>query len=462
MQKRFGERKFWIVLWASTACNATQALTPTIQIGSIDIAQHSSVTQYTFNLNQSIRYTYTYTTVPARLVLDITPAAYLSCVLPKSDRQASPVQNFRLDTQGQTTRVTFELKYPTPPKIYTDTSSGQYKYHLIVDWPNKQHSSANQLHPTSTINKPISLRALKNHSQPPINLPTPKKVTLHPTTEPKCQNSALKDARLSSVCEQASNSLRKHQDISPRSQQLPKKTPNTILKPKSNRPITIVIDPGHGGKDPGALGITGSQEKTVVLAISKLIIKQLNQDPHYQAHLTRNTDVYLPLRQRLAIARRYNPDLFVAIHADAAYKNSAAGASVFALSERGATSEMARWLAQKENASELVDGVFVVKDRVLRSVLLDLSQSHTIKVSLNIGQSILNQLATMTHLHYSRVEQAAFVVLKSPDIPSLLVETGYLTNSHQEHQLSNPAYQKKMASAIVSGIQYYFLHHPQR
>lgn len=154
-------------------------------------------------------------------------------------------------------------------------------------------------------------------------------------------------------------------------------TPHNIQKShassKKSQKMMVVIDPGHGGKDSGAIGPMGIKEKMVVLAISKMVVQCLNQDSHYQGVLTRSTDIYLPLRQRLAIARRYKPDLFIAIHADAAYQNSAIGASVFALSERGATSEMARWLAQKENQSELVDGLFVEKDRVLRSVLLDLS-----------------------------------------------------------------------------------------
>jgi len=226
------------------------------------------------------------------------------------------------------------------------------------------------------------------------------------------------------------------------------------------RPIIVVIDPGHGGKDPGASGRAGNKEKNVVLAISKLVQKLLNQDPRFQAQLTRTRDIYIPLRQRLAIARRYKPDLFIAVHADAAFSNDANGASVFALSDRGATSEMARWLAKKENQSEVFDGVFAQKDPMLRSVLLDLSQSHTISVSLDMGKSILRHLSEITHLHYARVEQAAFVVLKSPDIPSLLVETGYLTNPRQELQLVNPAYQRQLALAIVQGIKDYFLRHP--
>lgn len=234
-----------------------------------------------------------------------------------------------------------------------------------------------------------------------------------------------------------------------------------VSKPPPAHTKVIVIDPGHGGKDPGAVGPGGYQEKNVVLAISK-ILQEILHKQGYQAVLTRDRDFFIPLRQRLAIARRYKPDLFVAVHADAAYSGSTAtGASVFALSERGATSEGARWLAIKENQSELVDGVFVDKDPMLRSVLLDLSQTHTIGVSLDMGREILQQLSKVTHLHYAGVEQAAFVVLKSPDIPSLLIETGYITNTKQEQQLSSPAYQRQLALNIAQGIKSYFASHPQ-
>lgn len=235
--------------------------------------------------------------------------------------------------------------------------------------------------------------------------------------------------------------------------------PVSIKKPNGHR-LVVVIDPGHGGHDSGAKGQKGYQEKNVVLAISR-VLQQTLRAHGYEAVLTRNGDYFIPLRQRLAIARRYKPDLFLAVHADAAFNNEAVGASVFALSERGATSEGARWLAVKENESELMAGVYVEKDPLLRSVLLDLSQTHTISVSLEMGQCILQQLSQISRLHYKRVEQAAFVVLKSPDIPSLLVETGYITNAKQELQLNNPDYQRQLAENIVRGINEYFRAHPQ-
>lgn len=229
------------------------------------------------------------------------------------------------------------------------------------------------------------------------------------------------------------------------------------------RDIIVVIDPGHGGKDPGAAGAHGAKEKEVVLAIAKRLQKMINAEPGFKAILTRNDDRYLKLRQRLSFAHKYNADMFVAIHADAYRHNRAHGASVYAVSARGATSEAARWLAKKENESEFVGGLELSdRDYLVRSVLIDLSQTHVISASLQMGSSILGELGKFTDLHHPTVEQAAFVVLKSPDIPSLLVETGFLSNPKEEANLSQPAYQKRISLAIKHGIKSYFVAHPPR
>ncbi len=228
---------------------------------------------------------------------------------------------------------------------------------------------------------------------------------------------------------------------------------------KKARKVIIVIDPGHGGKDPGATGPRGVHEKMVVLAISKYLQSAINAIPGYKAVLTRNGDYYLSLRQRLRIARRDKGDMFVAIHADAFRNPNSHGASVYALSERGASSEAARWLAEKENYSELGGVDLANKGNVLRSVLIDLSQTATINASLRIGTDVLHRLDSITRLHHPRVEQARFVVLKSPDIPSILVETGFISNPREERNLRTPRYQQKIANAIASGIRYYFANH---
>lgn len=240
---------------------------------------------------------------------------------------------------------------------------------------------------------------------------------------------------------------------------VPSKPVVTLPTHQKLRNIMIVIDPGHGGKDPGATGERGTHEKTVVLAISKDLQQMLKAQPGFSADLTRNGDYFIPLRQRLSIARKDRGDMFVAVHADAYKNRDAHGASVYALSLRGATSEAARWLAQKENESEL-GSVLADKDQSLKSVLINLAQNASISTSLKIGKVIISQLNKIGTLHHKFVEQAAFVVLKEPDIPSLLVETGFISNAAEEKKLRNPAYQKKMARALMLGIVAYYKQHP--
>lgn len=237
----------------------------------------------------------------------------------------------------------------------------------------------------------------------------------------------------------------------------------TRSPPQKLRDVIVVIDPGHGGKDPGAIGPTNKKEKNVVLAIAKRLKRIIDKQSGMKAVLTRTSDYYIGLRERLQIARKANADIFVAIHADAFKNKQSNGASVFALSQRGATSEAARWLAEKENYSEL-GGVNLSEldddDGMVRSVLLDLSQTATISAGVNMGGRILRQLGVITRLHNSKVEQARFVVLKSPDIPSVLVETGFISNPREERNLTSARYQERLAQAIYKGIKNYFWRHP--
>lgn len=230
-----------------------------------------------------------------------------------------------------------------------------------------------------------------------------------------------------------------------------------VKKNLHQRRLTIVIDPGHGGKDTGAISAHGRMEKTVVLAISKQLVTLLNQNPRFHATLSRDGDYFIPLRARLILARRANADLFISIHADAALDASASGSSVFALSPHGATTEAARWLARRENA-ELGDvNLNALKDRspMLRSILIDLAQTATIQASLRLGNQVLDQLELVNRLHYTHVEQAPFMVLKSPDIPSILIETGFISHPQEEVRLADPLYQKRIALGIAKAIQAY-------
>ena len=224
-------------------------------------------------------------------------------------------------------------------------------------------------------------------------------------------------------------------------------------KIKLKKKYTIVIDPGHGGKDPGAVGRGGTLEKDIVLSISKKLYKLLNKEENIKPVLIRTKDYYIPLRQRIKKARKYKADLFISIHADAARNRKARGSSVYVLSQHGATSEAAKWLANKENSADLIGGVSIEdKDNVLAQVILDLSQSATIETSIKAASVLLSKIGKVSKLHLKNIEQAGFVVLKSPDIPSILVETAFLSNSKEEKKLRTKKFQNNIAKALRDGI----------
>ena len=227
------------------------------------------------------------------------------------------------------------------------------------------------------------------------------------------------------------------------------------------RRIVIAIDPGHGGEDPGAVGPKGTYEKNVTLAISRRLRDAIGATPNLRAVLTRDDDYFVPLATRVQKARRAQADLFVSIHADAFNEPRAKGSSVFALSERGATSAAARWLAQKENDADLIGGVNLdVRDPVLARTLLDLSQSAQINDSLKAGRHVLAELGEINTLHKRDVEQAGFAVLKAPDVPSILVETAFISNPDEEQRLRDPRHQGRYADSIADGIRRYFSRNP--
>jgi len=246
-----------------------------------------------------------------------------------------------------------------------------------------------------------------------------------------------------------------------RNERAPREAPAKEMRKARERRVTIAIDPGHGGEDPGAVGRRGTYEKNVVLAIARKLARTLDADRNVRVMLTRNDDFYVPLVERVRKARRVQANLFVSIHADAFREPSARGSSVFALSEHGATSAAARWLAQRENAADLIGGVNLdVDDPVLARTLLDLSQTAQISDSLKVGRAVLEGIATHNPLHKAAVEQAGFAVLKAPDIPSILVETAFISNPDEELKLRNPRQQQRFAESIADGIHRYFAQSP--
>jgi len=228
-----------------------------------------------------------------------------------------------------------------------------------------------------------------------------------------------------------------------------------------DRLITIALDPGHGGEDPGAIGRAGSQEKMVTMAIAQRLRKLIDAERNMRSIMTRDGDYFIPLQSRVQKARRVQADLFVSVHADAFIKPTARGSSVFVLSDTGASSSAARWMAQRENASDLIGGVnLAIKDPYLARTLLDLSQTATNSDSLKLGNAVLGELGNINLLHRGRVEQAGFAVLKAPDIPSILVETAFISNPEEEQRLNDDAYQDRIAAAILRGIKRYFSRNP--
>lgn len=246
-------------------------------------------------------------------------------------------------------------------------------------------------------------------------------------------------------------------------QQVPADAPGVvprppIVRPGAGRPLIVAIDAGHGGQDPGAIGKSGRREKDVTLAISRELAKQVNATPGLKAYLTRDTDVFIPLNRRAQLARVAKADIFVSIHADAAENRSASGASVYVLSLKGASSQRARWLADKENAADLIGGRMPQSGNTLASVLLDLTQSGHMKASEDAARHVLDSLGDVGNTR--RVEHANFAVLRTSDMPAMLVETAYISNPTEERLLTDPAYQRKLAGAILRGVDTYFLRQP--
>jgi N-acetylmuramoyl-L-alanine amidase len=316
-------------------------------------------------------------------------------------------------------RLVFDLKEEVNPQVFMLAPVGDYRHRLIFDlYPVNPADPILALIQKGEWNKPAELK-------PPVAEAKPEL----PPAQPEVQV-AKAEAR---------------ED---------KPLPLT-------RMITIALDPGHGGEDPGAIGRAGSREKDVVLAIAKRLKGKIENQPNMRVMLTRDGDYFVPLHVRVQKARKVQADLFVSIHADAWIEATARGSSVFVLSEKGASSTAARWLANKENSADLIGGVNIKShDRQLAHVLLDLSTTAQINDSLKVGKAVLNEIGGINRLHKNAVEQAGFAVLKAPDIPSILIETAFISNPEEEAKLTDDAYQDQMADAVLKGIRKYFAKNP--
>lgn len=330
-------------------------------------------------------------------------------------------------------RLVIDLRAEIKPEIFVLPPAGEYKHRLVID-----------VYPT--VDPLVAL--LKQ-----LNNPTDKTLTVPgdvpPGTAVLADNMPAADSDTAVLGKDAT-------PVPMPQAQVPEQPAFQI-----DRRFIVVIDAGHGGEDPGARGAKGSYEKHVTLDVARKLKKLVDAEPNMRGVLTRDGDYFIPLHGRVIKARKLKADLFVSIHADAFTRPSARGSSVFALSERGATSASARYLASKENQSDLIGGVSLDgKDPYLARTLLDLSQTATINDSLKLGKAVLAQLGDINTLHKHHVEQAGFAVLKSPDIPSILVETAFISNPEEERKLNDDGYQEKMAKAILTGIKNYFNSNP--
>ncbi len=388
-------------------------------------------TRITLESDKALPITQQLLTNPDRLVVDVQ-GMELNSTLKDLVAKVKPndpyVSQIRVGQfQLGMVRLVFDLKEPVKPQLFTLDPIAKYQYRMVLD-----------LYPAIP---PDPLMEL-------------------------VKSSARKESALEKANEEidliARFATKREKDApkAPVAQAIPDvKEPPT--QAKHNRLITIAIDAGHGGEDPGAIGAMGSKEKYVVLSIAKRLRDKIENDSYMRPFLTRDGDYFVPLHTRVQKARRVEADLFVSIHADAFIEPRAKGASVFALSQMGASSTMARWMANKENASDLIGGINIkTQDKQVANLLLDMSTTAQIKDSLQVGTSILKRISGFAPLHKGKVEQASFAVLKAPDIPSILVETAFISNPQEEARLNDDAYQEQIAEAILRGIKDYFSKNP--
>lgn len=406
------------------------------QISALRVWPGPEYTRITIESNQAIDYTLFTIKAPDRVVLDLEKVE-LATVLEALPARIAPDDPFigaaRVGRfRPGVVRVVLELKTEVTPQAFALRPIGEYAYRLVLD-----------IYPAQPIDPLLALvtelEQERTRAAPEQTPPGTVQSREPDAPEVEAQAPPAADATGSAT------GKRKH----------------SAKEAEVSRLITVAIDAGHGGEDPGARGRGGTHEKDVTLAIARQLKKLIDAESNLHAVLIRDGDYFVPLAERVKKARRLRADLLVSIHADAYIKPHARGSSVFALSERGATSAAARWLARKENEADLIGGVNLdVADPHVKEVLLDLSQTATISDSIKLGRAVLDELGDINTLHRPRVEQAGFAVLKAPDVPSILVETAFISNPQEEKKLRKPTYQAKIATAILAGIKRYFAANP--
>lgn len=386
------------------------------QIIAIRSWPSATYTRITLETNTTLKFKYFTIKNPERLVVDIEGVTLNAVLRDISDKMIDDDPYVRAARAAQfnptTVRLVFDLKTEVKPEVFTIAPVSEYRHRLVIDLFPKQSNDPL----LALLNDFNNGRLDSKNDAPP---PQAKNDKNHDEDKPAASKNKQKDTR-------------------------------------NGRPFTIMIDPGHGGEDPGAIGPSGAKEKTVVLAIARKLKKMVDGHANMRALMTRDADIFIPLGVRVAKARQAKADLFISIHADAFIQASAKGSSVFTLSDKGASSSAAKWLAKTQNDADLVGGVKLdTKDRYLAHTLLDLTQTATLNDSVKLAGSVLKELGEVNRLHRNQVEQASFAVLKAPDIPSILVETAFISNPEEEARLINANHQEKIADAIFSGLKSY-------
>ena len=410
------------------------------QILAVRVWPAADYTRVTLENDTDLKATHFTVPDPQRLVVDIEGLELnptLKGLVAKIQSGDPYIKQVRVgQNRPNIVRLVFDLKEEIKPQVFTLAPVGTYNHRLIFD-----------LYPVKAVD-PIAAMIEKGEwaqgapgteaqvAAAPATVTPP--VAVRPGPAPQPAASAV-----------------------PAVPAVPAVQPEAAGGAKVTRMITIVLDPGHGGEDPGAVGSRGTREKDIVLAIAKRLKFKLEEQPNIRVMLTRDGDYFVPLGTRVDKARKVQADLFVSIHADAFMLPSARGSSVFVLSEKGATSSAARWLANKENLADAIGGVNMKgHDAQLAGVLLDLSTTAQINDSMKLGRAVLSEIGGIARLHKSAVEQAGFAVLKAPDIPSILIETAFISNPEEEAKLRDNGYQDEIANAITKGIKRYFSTNP--
>ncbi|MDQ2990251.1 MAG: N-acetylmuramoyl-L-alanine amidase [Pseudomonadota bacterium] len=404
------------------------------QILAVRVWPAPDYTRVTLENDSALKATHFIVQNPERLVvdiegLDLNPT--LKSLVAKIQSNDPYIKQVRVgQNRPSVVRLVFDLKEEIKPQVFTLAPVGEYKHRLIFD-----------LYPVKAVD-PIAAMIEKGEWTRDPDAPIGKPELPLPA-DPMAKQETEMPAMVV---------------VKPEPKAAPKAEPG---QPKVARLITIALDPGHGGEDPGALGASGSREKDIVLSIAKRLKFKLEELPNVRVMLTRDGDYFVPLGTRVDKARKVQADLFVSLHADAFVEPSARGSSVFVLSEKGASSSAARWLANKENLADTIGGVNRAgTDLQLASVLLDLSTTAQINDSMKLGKAVLGEIGGIAKLHRGAVEQAGFAVLKAPDIPSILIETAFISNPEEEAKLKDNGYQDQIADAITKGIRRYFAKNP--